>query len=132
MKYTILKMNVALMAGILLAPDIAGAQSVYLPKPSGFGQISRNIGESVAGIPGLLTSLSYLIGLILGVLGIFKMKDHVEAPESTSMKGGAVRLATGGALFALPIIFEAMRETVGTTASLMNAAQVNAVKFNVK
>ena len=42
-----------------------------------------------------------------------KIKDHVENPTQTPLKDGAVRLLCGGALFALPIIMEAMFATVG-------------------
>ncbi len=96
-----------------------------------FGEIARNITESIADIPGLLTALSYLFGILLGVLGILKIKDHVENPTQTPLKDGAIRLAAGGALFALPIIYEAMFETVGADGNNASAAQLNAVDFNV-
>ena len=96
-----------------------------------FGAIAENINDSIADLPGLLTGLSYLFGILLGVLGIMKIKDHVENPTQTPLKDGAIRLAAGGALFALPIIFEAMFETVGTDGENAMAAELNAVGFNV-
>ena len=95
-----------------------------------FGSIAGNINTSIASLPGLLTGLAYMFGILLGVLGIMKIKDHVENPTQTPLKDGAVRLAAGGALFALPIVFEAMFETVGSGANA-SAAQLNAVSFNV-
>jgi len=71
-----------------------------------------------------------MLGLLLGVLGILKVKDHVENPNQTPLKDGAIRMAAGGALFALPIIYESMRETIGTGLSV-SAAQLNRVEFNV-
>jgi hypothetical protein len=99
-----------------------------------FGSIAENINTSIASLPGLLTGLSYLFGILLGVLGIMKIKDHVENPTQTPLKDGAIRLAAGGALFALPIVFEAMLATatgedVGANAQ---AATLNAVGFNVE
>jgi len=93
-----------------------------------FGSIASNITGSIADLPGLISALSYLFGLLIGVLGIMKIKDHVENPTQTPLKDGAVRLAAGGALFALPIVYEAMFETIGE-GDAVNAAKLNKVKF---
>ena len=95
-----------------------------------FSSIASNINASISSLPGLLTGLSYLFGILLGVLGIMKIKDHVENPTQTPLKDGAIRLAAGGALFALPIVFESMFETVGE-GNNAQAATLNAVGFNV-
>ena len=95
-----------------------------------FGKIGENITNSIANLPGLLTALSYMFGILLGVLGIMKIKDHVENPQQTALKDGAIRLAAGGALFALPIVFEAMLNTVGS-GNAISAATLKAVQFNV-
>jgi hypothetical protein len=96
-----------------------------------FSSIASNISTSISTIPGLLTGLAYLFGILLGVLGVMKIKDHVENPTQTPLKDGAIRLAAGGALFALPIMFEAMIETVGDDNAGVQAAQVKAVNWNV-
>ncbi|MFN3701464.1 MAG: hypothetical protein ACK4VI_08080 [Alphaproteobacteria bacterium] len=96
-----------------------------------FGDIARNINDSIAELPGLLTGICYLFGMLIGTLGILKIKDHVENPSQTPMKDGAIRLAAGGALFALPIVFEAMTNTIGTTTTQTTAAKLNKVTFNV-
>lgn len=85
-----------------------------------FGKIATNIVTSISTLPGLLSALAYMFGILIGVLGVMKIKDHVENPSQTPLKDGAIRLAAGGALFALPIIYEAMFTTVGT--GNMNAA----------
>jgi hypothetical protein len=66
----------------------------------------------------------------MGVLGVIKIKDHVENPTQTPMKDGAVRLAAGGALFALPIMFEAMSNTIGATNVNTGAATLKQATFN--
>ncbi len=76
------------------------------------GSIAVNINASMASLPGLIAAISYLFGVLLAVLGILKIKDHVENPTQSPLKDGAIRLAAGGALFALPIILEAMSETI--------------------
>lgn len=97
-----------------------------------FSTIAKNINTSIQDIPGLLTGIAYMFGILLGVLGVLKIKDHVENPTQTPLKDGAIRLAAGGALFALPILFEAMLETVGNNgASTTTSALLNKVQFNV-
>ena len=95
-----------------------------------FNSISQNIISSIQDLPGLISGLAYLAGIAFGVLGVIKIKDHVENPQQTALKDGAIRLAAGGGLFALPIVFEAMRETIGHGANA-TAPTLNHVDFAV-
>ena len=83
-----------------------------------FNDVSANIIASIQNLPGLLSGLAYLFGLLLGAYGVVKIKDAVENPQQTPMKDGAIRLACGGALFSLPIVYEAMKATIGTGAGV--------------
>ncbi|GJL85206.1 MAG: hypothetical protein DHS20C02_09810 [Micavibrio sp.] len=114
------------------AAFMVGMFSQEATAQSNFGTIARNITESIEEVPGMITGLAYMIGLLMGVLGILKLKDHVENPTQTPLKDGAVRLAAGGALFALPIVFESMQTTIGSTTDLVSPATVNKVEFNVQ
>lgn len=118
-----LQISAALVVGMAMAPEAYAAGN-------NFGSIASNMTTSIASIPGLLTGASYMIGILIGVLGILKIKDHVENPTQTPLKDGAIRLAAGGALFALPIIYEAMFETLGAGQNA-TAAALNVVSFNV-
>jgi len=97
------------------------------------GMMTTQDALAIQDIPGLLTAVSYLLGLLLGVLGVLKIKDHVENPTQTPIKEGAIRLASGGALFALPIIFDSMFNTVDGAGigGDTTAATLNKVQFNV-
>ena len=119
--------------GAALTIGTFASGSAHAAAGNNFGSIAGNINTSIASLPGLLTGLAYMFGILLGVLGIMKIKDHVENPTQTPLKDGAVRLAAGGALFALPIVFEAMFETLeaGGTGGNASAAALNAVSFNV-
>ena len=98
-----------------------------------FSKIASNINTSISSLPGLLTGLAYMFGILLGVLGILKIKDHVENPSQTQLSHGAIRLAAGGALFALPIVYEAMQETIDNGANAgVQAAALKKVQFNVE
>ena len=100
---------------------VVSAPEAHAAAGNSFSSISKNISTSIQDLPGLLAALSYLFGILLAVLGIMKIKDHVENPSQTPLKDGAVRLLAGGALFAIPIISEAMFTTVGTGAAQQSA-----------
>lgn len=115
---TIKKASLYASAGIFVGL-VSGVEDAYAQADSsgtggeGFSAISENITESIQELPGLLTGVSYMMGILLGVLGILKIKDHVENPGQTPLQHGAIRLAAGGGLFGLPIVYEAMQDTIG-------------------
>ena len=113
-------MGAAMTAGMVISTQEAHAAN-------SFSTISKNISVSVQDLPGLLAALSYLFGILLAVLGIMKIKDHVENPSQTPLKDGAIRLLAGGALFAIPIISEAMFNTAGTGQAQQAATLKKAV-----
>lgn len=124
-----LNVSAAVFVGLL-----GGVESAYATTTTNgndFSSIARNINSSISELPGLLTGVSYMMGILLGVLGILKIKDHVENPGQTPLQHGAIRLAAGGGLFALPIVYEAMLNTIGE-GSAVEAAQLNKVNFNVQ
>ncbi len=111
---------------------MAGSEDAYAAPGNDFSDIAENMISSIEALPGLLTGLAYMMGLLLGVLGVLKVKDHVENPSQTALKDGAIRMASGGALFALPIVFEAMQTTIGTTTNFVEPARLNRIDFNVR
>ena len=88
------------------SPAFAGATNTV-------NDVANNMVTSSEDLPGLVAALSYLLGLALGVWGIFSLKDHVENPQQAPLRQGVVRLLAGGALFALPIIYETVLNTIG-------------------
>ncbi len=89
-----------------------------------FGAVTGVMGNNINGLlsniaaqtellPGLVTAVAYLLGLVMGGIGIMKVKDHVEDPSRTTMKEGVINLLVGGGMFALPAVFQAMYETIG-------------------
>jgi ABC-type spermidine/putrescine transport system permease subunit II len=98
----------------------------------GFNTIVNNMETSISGIPGLISGISYMMGILLGVLGILKIKDHVENPGQTPLQQGAIRLAAGGGLFALPIVYEAMQTTIGNNGAGVAPPPVKALTLDVQ
>lgn len=71
LKKTYYKMGAAMTAGMLLSSADAAHAG-----PNTFSTIAQNMQISASAIPGLLTALAYLFGLLLAVLGVMKIKDR--------------------------------------------------------
>ena len=78
----------------------------------GFAGIMENIATSLNTTPGLVTAASYLLAILFGVLGIVKLKDHVENPNGTALKIPTIHFLVGGGLFALPTVVKAVVNTI--------------------
>lgn len=76
------------------------------------GSVMENTVTSLEMVPGLFTATAYLIGLFLGISGILKVVEHVQNPQQTSYWEFVKRFVAGGALFALPMVFEATKNTL--------------------
>ncbi len=120
------QLSAAVMAGAIMGSSPAHATT---GGGSDFSTIAENIVTSIQDLPSLITGLAYLVGIVLAVLGILKIKDHVENPNNAPLKEGAIRIAAGGALFALPIITDAMLSTIGTGTGV-STPTMNSITFN--
>ena len=80
---------------------------------SGFTMVFDKIVTSFGGITGLISMFAYVLGIILLIGGILKIKDHVENPGQTDLKTGVIRVIIGGALFALPAVIDYATSTIG-------------------
>ena len=81
---------------------------------AGFTGVTANITNSTSTLPNLISTVSYIGGLGLGVAGVLKLKGHVDNPGNVPLKDGLVRLGAGGGLLALPFVLQSMTETIGT------------------
>ncbi|MEA1938748.1 MAG: DUF6750 family protein [Pseudomonadota bacterium] len=82
-------------------------------RADGLGDMVDALFDNLEGIPDLLSLIAYIAGAALGIAGIMKLKQHVDAPQQMPLKNGLMFLAAGAALLALPFILEALIETVG-------------------
>lgn len=119
------------VSALVIVGVMGGAEDALASSGKNFSSIAENITTSISSLPGLLTGVAYMLGILLGVLGILKIKDHVENPTQTPLQHGAIRLTAGGGLFALPIVYEAMSNTIGD-GQAVSAAELNKVNFAVK
>ncbi len=91
--------------------NVIGALAGFVPLQD-VNSIMENMIDSIERAPALISAVAYLFGLLLGVLGILKIKNHVENPDQVPLKDGVIRLIIGGALFAIPSIYQAMYTTI--------------------
>ena len=117
------------IAGAVLAAGLLIATDAHAAAGNDVSKIAQNITTSIQSVPFLITAISYLLGILLVVLGIMKIKDHVENPSQTPIKDGAIRLLVGGALFAIPIVSEAFLNTIGADQTGVATAKVKKIEF---
>ena len=90
-----------------------------------------NVNISLEDVPKLITTAAYISGLVMGTLGITKVKDHVENPGNTPLKEGAARLMAGGAMLSLPIILESLSGTIGPNSLGPLQPRLRPIQFGV-
>lgn len=79
-----------------------------------------NVMSASNGLPGFVTALAYLMGLIMAVMALFKLKEHVLNPTQTPLSEAVKRFVAGGALFSLPLITEAAQNLLTNGSTAMN------------
>lgn len=78
------------------------------------GGVICHLRDSTILMPVFLTLVSYVLGLALGLWGLFKIRDHVLEPSKTPLNEGVTRLLAGGAFFALPFIVTTVAGSIMT------------------
>ncbi len=68
------------------------------------GGVIRNAYGSLDGIPGILSVIAYLFGLLLAFRALLDFKNHVDNPSQVPLADGVKKFFAGGALFSLPFI----------------------------
>jgi hypothetical protein len=81
--------------------------------PINVNQYLNALVQNISTVPAFITTLTYILGILLAIAGIFKLKQAVDNPGQNSIQDGFVRLAAGGALIALPTIGATMGGTFG-------------------
>jgi len=117
--------SASVITGIM---SVGQASAAPAPAGNSFNKISENVIGGISNLPGFITALAYILGSIFAVLGLLKIKDHVENPSNAPLKDGLIRLAIGGALFVVPIITEAMQNLVGTGGAGVAAQKMKGIE----
>jgi hypothetical protein len=75
---------------------------------AGIGDAMCQVVISSNALPGLISGIAYMAGLILAVTAMLKLKEHVLNPDRTPISESMKRFVAGGAFFSLPTITAAV------------------------
>jgi hypothetical protein len=89
------------------------------------GGVVTNTLESLQTTPGIISVLAYIMGLILGFMGIIKLKEHVENPNQTQIWDPIKRFVAGGFFFTLPYVINVVTNTVSAGGSDLAGTSYN-------
>lgn len=109
---------------------VAMAADPALAQPAGgasctagtLGGMMCNLINNSTDLPGVVTGFAYMAGLIAGFLGIMKLRQHVENPNSVEIWDPIKRFIMGGAFFALPYVVTAIKRTIEGQGGTVYAA----------
>lgn len=118
--------RIGMMAFAAFVAGTLKTGAAHASTTSSFNDIANNIIGGISNLPGFLSAISYMMGMLFSMLGILKIKDHVENPSQNHLKDGAIRLAVGGGLFMIPAITASMQDLIGT-GTATTAATVKAI-----
>lgn len=78
----------------------------------GIGQAVCNMVNSTSSLPGFISAIAYLLGLLFALTALIKLKDHVESPDRHPLSDAVKRFVAGGMLFSLPTITHATKDLI--------------------
>jgi hypothetical protein len=91
-----------------------------------FNELFERIGRSFQDFPGLISIAAYLVGIILSIGGLLKLKDFIDEPARTPLKDVAIRFIIGGAFFAFPFVISVLQASIGAqTGNVSTGVIVN-------
>lgn len=75
----------------------------------GIGSVMCNVVLSSDLLPGLISAISYMLGMMLSVIAVIKLKDHVLNPDRSPLSDSIKRFVAGGLFFSLPTVSSAVK-----------------------
>lgn len=92
---------------------ISGAGDANALGAADINKVAENFIMSISTLPHLISALGYLGGLFFGIMGVMKLRMHVENPGNAPLPSAAIRLFIGGIMLSLPTLYDVMTDTVG-------------------
>lgn len=78
--------------------------------------VANKVIQSIDSMPGFLSALSYISGIVLGIKGILKLKEHNESKGQVKLVIPIVLIASSAMLLALPTLMTVGIQTVHSGA----------------
>jgi len=91
---------------------------------------AKDVGQNTNEVSDIFNYCAFILGIVLGALGILDLKKHVENPGSIPLKHALTKLAFGGIFLALPFAVGMVQATMmDTSFSALGFAKKTAYKF---
>jgi hypothetical protein len=84
--------------------------------------------QQIGTLPGLVTGILFLGGVVFAGLGVLDLKKHADNASQTPLKNGIVKLLVGGAMVAIPALTGVLESTIGLQGSGV-APSINELNF---
>ena len=78
----------------------------------GLTEISNNLIASFSNAPGFVAIFAYIVGLFLILKSLFDFVKHVNQDDNTTLRSPVISMLVGGALVALPYLYEVFIDSV--------------------
>jgi hypothetical protein len=112
--------------GLLMAAVVGTAVAMVDPAWAQLSSTATNSKGSIfQPLVSIVSYLSYMVAMVLGIGGIVKLHSHSVNPTSTPMSHGIARLAGGAALAAMPSLAGMLQASGSST--LAGTATFNSV-----
>lgn len=95
----------------------------------GIGTVICNVLWSTNMLPGFITAIAYVMGIVCAVTALVKLKDHVLNPHQTPLSDSMKRFIAGGAFFALPIVTSAAQNLIYGTGTAGELTSYGITRF---
>ena len=114
------------LSAMLLSSTVVGFAASTAHATNNLNEFLKKTGGETANIPQFLTLISYLIGAVLVVLGVVRLKAHIEQPSQVPMREGIARTAFGGLMLGVPYLIDIAGDTMIDTGGF----DVNSYDYN--
>lgn len=79
---------------------------------SGIGGLASQVKSNLGRIAQFVTALAYVLGMILAIIALSKLKAHKDAPTQVPLSTGIVMLFLAAALMFIPSIYSSAGGTI--------------------
>ena len=103
-------MTTRLWAGVMATMAAANAAVA-----KSLGEMAEDAERDLKIMTGFFEVAFYMLGILVFVFGLFRVKKHMDQPQQVSLWSAGVAMVVGAAIIAVPPIINGIGETFGIT-----------------
>ena len=101
-----------LIVWLFILTCVCVGATVFAASGTNIGTVAANVTSTLSNIAKFITALAYILGLILVIISLFKLKAHKEAPTQIPISTAIVFMVCGCLLIFLPTGLKMMGTTL--------------------